>query len=179
MVNPSLSVPPLTQTWDYYDATMSRLTEGLLLPEPNYVFCAMGTNDSGISSQTFIDGYIGWLTAVRQACPNAGIFCVTSPFGDGWHAADVRAIVAASNAAGDEKVYLIDNAPLVSGFPNPGTASRLAYDGAHPSQYGHALLGSLTANEVRKALSTTDINNDGAVNFLDFAVFAAEWLSQN
>jgi len=40
-----MSLPPLTQAWDRYDAATSRLTGGLLLPEPDYVFCCMGTND--------------------------------------------------------------------------------------------------------------------------------------
>jgi lysophospholipase L1-like esterase len=179
MANTTINLPPLPQTWNKYDSTSSRLTGGLLLPEPNYVFCCMGTNDSGVASQPFKDAYSSWLITVRQACPNAKIFCVTSPFGDNWHAADVRAIVAASNQAGDAQVYLIDMAPLVPGFPHPGTASRLAYDGAHPSMYGQALFGSLAAIEAQKVLSTADINHDGTVNFLDFAMFASKWLLSN
>ncbi|MDO8312074.1 MAG: GDSL-type esterase/lipase family protein, partial [Sideroxyarcus sp.] len=138
MVNPALAVPPLPQTWDKYDSTSSRLTGGLLLPEPNYVFCEMGTNDSSIASQPFKDAYTAWLITARQACPNARIFCVTSPFGDGWHSADVWAVVAARNQAGDAKVYLMDVASLVPGFkPTSGGPSLLTYDGGHPSLYGH------------------------------------------
>jgi hypothetical protein len=32
MVRP-IEIPPLPQTWDRFDATTSRLTDGLLLPE--------------------------------------------------------------------------------------------------------------------------------------------------
>lgn len=182
MSNPSLSVPPLVQTWDQYDAATSRLTGGLLLPEPDYVFCAMGTNDSGISSQDFIEDYNTWLTDMRQACPHARIFCMTSHFGDNWHAADVRAIVAASNAGGDRNVYLIDLAPLVPAYPHPGTASIQAYDGAHPSQYGQGMIGALVTTEAQKTISKADppdFNSDGIVNSLDFAFFAANWLWQS
>jgi hypothetical protein len=34
-----MSLPPLPQSWDRYDATTSRLIQGRLVPEPDYVFC--------------------------------------------------------------------------------------------------------------------------------------------
>ena len=49
-----LAMPPLLRTWRLYDSSNSRLTGGLLLPEPNYIFCEMGSNDSSISSASFI-----------------------------------------------------------------------------------------------------------------------------
>src|ERR1700730_1427509 len=72
----ALEMPPLGQTWDRYDATTSRLTGGLLVPEPDYVFCGMGTNDfeKDISAD-----YTAWLAAVRKACPHAHLFCVVPP----------------------------------------------------------------------------------------------------
>jgi hypothetical protein len=174
----SLAIPPLPQTWDKYDSTSSRLTGGLLLPEPDYIFCCMGTNDSSISAQPFIDAYINWLTAMRQACPNAQFFCVTPPLGNGWHAADVQTAVTARNQAGDQEVYLIDTAPLLSGWKVGQGASILAYDGVHPSLYGQAMLGSLIVDETQKNLSKVDLNNDGKVDFYDFAIFAQHWLRQ-
>jgi hypothetical protein len=45
MTRTTMAMPPLPQTWDHYDATTSRLSQGRLLPEPDYVFCEMGTND--------------------------------------------------------------------------------------------------------------------------------------
>jgi hypothetical protein len=42
-----IEMPPLLKTWDRYDTETSRLTDGLLLPEPDFIFCAMGTNDFG------------------------------------------------------------------------------------------------------------------------------------
>jgi len=109
-------------------------------------------------------------------CP---IFCMTSHFGDNWHAADVRAMVAASNAGGDRNVYLIDLAPLVPAFPHPGTASILAYDGAHPSQYGQGLIGALVTAQAQKTISKADppdFNNDGLSTAWISRFFAANWL---
>jgi hypothetical protein len=40
-----IEMPPLPLTWDRYDPTTTRLTGGRLLPEPDYIFCALGTND--------------------------------------------------------------------------------------------------------------------------------------
>jgi lysophospholipase L1-like esterase len=158
MVVSGLAMPPLPQTWDHYDSTTSRLTGGLLLPEPNYVFCFMGTNDP--SGQNFTGAYIDWLTSVRQACPNTQIFCITPTLGNGWHAADVRLAVTARNNLGDQMVYLIDTAPLLNGWKVGQGASMLAYDGVHPSLYGHAILGSLIAVEAQKDLSKGNIGLD-------------------
>ena len=69
ILNAKLEMPPLPQSWDHYDPATSRLTNHRLLPEPDYVFCAMGTNDFGPEfgqSQPFIEAYTRWLTAVRR-----------------------------------------------------------------------------------------------------------------
>jgi lysophospholipase L1-like esterase len=154
MVNKVMAVPPLPQTWDHYDAATSRLTGKLLLPEPDYVFCAMGTNDfeQDISRPNNItEDYTRWLVAVREACPNTRVFCVVPPFG--WHIEEIRAAVAARNQAGDARVHLIDTAAVKDGF-RPGTQpTQLAYDGVHPSVYGNALLATTIAVEVQKVLS--------------------------
>jgi hypothetical protein len=151
-----MSLPPLPQSWDRYDAAASRLTGGLLLPEPDYVFCCMGTNDfqgegPNRKQLDIAAAYNGWLAALRKSCPHAMFFCVTPPFG--WHAKEIAAAVAARNRQADQKVYLIDTAPLKGGFDERGGASQLAPDGCHPSVYGNALLGALTAAEAQKILS--------------------------
>jgi len=151
----TLEIPPLPQTWDHYDAATSRLTAGLLTPEPDYVFCAMGTNDfqgeaDNRSLLPIADAYTRWLAAVRKACPRTRIFCVVPPLG--WHAEEIAGAVAARNQAGDLRVFLIDTAPLKAGFSAKG-ATRLAPDGAHPSVYGNAMLGALIAVETQKILS--------------------------
>jgi lysophospholipase L1-like esterase len=153
MVRP-IELPPLPETWDHYDATTSRLTNGLLLPEPDYFFCCMGTNDFDSRTRLPLDitaEYTRWLIAVRKACPHAQVFCVVPPLG--WHRAEVKAAVVARNKADDAKVHLIDTAPLQDGFRASG-ASRLAYDGVHPTVYGNALLGALIAVETQEILDT-------------------------
>jgi len=144
----AIELPPLPQTWDRYDAATSRLTGGLLLPEPDYIFCAMGTNDY---EKVITADYAGWLKAMRQACPHARFFCVVPPLG--VHRAEVAAALSARNQAGDRKVHLVDTAPLERAFRAGQGATKLAHDGVHPSEYGQALLGALIAVEVQKIVS--------------------------
>jgi hypothetical protein len=152
MVTTTMALPPLPQTWDRHDPATSRLTGGLLVPEPDYVFCAMGTNDyrEDKSLLPIVDAYSRWLESVRKACPNARIFCVVPPLG--WHAAELAEAVAARNRAGDQGVFLVDTSPLQPLFSVQG-ATQLAPDGVHPSILGNAALGTLIAVEVQKVLS--------------------------
>ena len=172
MVKP-IQIPPLPQTWDRYDESISRLTNGLLLPEPNYVFCCMGTNDSSslkpdiyardaCSTIDIAPEYIRWLIAVRKACPNSAIFCIIPP--TGLHAAEISAAVEAQRKAGDLNVYLIDTEPLKEKFMHivferesrifslEKGATQLAVDGVHPSVYGNAMIGALVAADVSSIL---------------------------
>jgi hypothetical protein len=151
-----MSLPPLPQSWDRYDATSSRLTDGLLLPEPDYVFCCMGTNDfqgegAARKQMDITAAYGDWLKAVRKACPKARVFCVTPPLG--WHTAEVAAAVASRNRGGDGRVYLIDTTPRQGGFGDKNAATQFAPDGCHPSVYGNAMLGALISVEAQKVLS--------------------------
>ena len=154
MVTTSMAIPPLPLTWDRYDAATSRLIAGRLTPEPDYVFCEMGTNDYDDRPPTrqhldITAAYLQWLSGMRTACPNAHFFCVTPPLG--WHASQIAEAVKERTRAGDLKVHLIDTAPLKSGF-NDHAATQLADDGVHPSIYGNALLGALIARQAQKAL---------------------------
>lgn len=65
-------VPALPDFWDMYNATDSRLTGGLLTPEPKYIICCAGQND-----QTDVTATVTALVAAwRAAAPNAMIvFC--------------------------------------------------------------------------------------------------------
>jgi hypothetical protein len=153
MVKP-IEIPPLPKTWDRYDEKTSRLVDGRLTPKPDYVFCAMGTNDyqgdaHDLKFISISEQYTQWLADVRKACPNALIFCIVPPLG--WHDKEIAEAVAARNRAHDDKVFLIDTAPLKSQFGING-ATQLACDGAHPSVYGNAMLATLVAVEVQKIL---------------------------
>jgi hypothetical protein len=149
-----LDMPPLPETWDRYDADHSRLTDGRLNPEPDYIFCAMGTNDyrpqsKGHAMLPIAEAYLHWLQDVRKACPTAKIFCIVPPLG--WHADEIAQVVSARNKTGDHNVYLIDTAPLKSLF-DPIQETPLAADGVHPSVYGNAMLGGLIVAEAQKTL---------------------------
>lgn len=182
MVKP-IEIPPLPMTWDRYDAFASRLTAGRLTPEPDYVFCLMGTNDFIVVKPglwrllDITDEYSKWLAAVRLACPHAAIFCITPPLG--VHSSEISAAVRKREKAGDLRVFLIDTAPLRDGFlqlaqgPDPGTythvdgATVLAVDGVHPSVYGNAILGSFIAAKITACVRGGDtltfpgINQEG------------------
>ena len=145
-----IEMPPLPLTWDHHDPATSRLTSGLLLPEPDYIFCALGTNDF---DRDITADYIHWLTAMRAACPRARFFCIVPTLG--VHEAEVRAAVTARHAAGDRNVHLIDPVSLRHTFRAGHGATSLAHDGVHPSEYGQAMLGALIAVEVQKVLSGT------------------------
>jgi hypothetical protein len=146
-----IEMPPLPQTWDRHDPTTSRLAGGLLLPEPNYVFCAMGTNDF---EKDITRDYTGWLTAVRKACPHARIFCIVPPLG--FHKGEIEAAVVSRNQAGDRKVHLIDTSPFKSAFRAGTGATQLAFDGVHPSTYGSAMLAAFIAAEVQRISANGD-----------------------
>ena len=148
-------LPPLVRTWDHFDATASRLQDGRLQPEPDYVFCCLGTNDfedegGRLKHKDITLACIEWLAAARKACPNARFFCVTPPLG--WHASEWAAAVQARRQAGDARVHLIDTAPLKEGFAPQG-ATQYAPDGVHPSVYGNAVLGAFVAVQAQKILS--------------------------
>jgi lysophospholipase L1-like esterase len=151
MVNP-LGVPPLPESWAYYDKDHSRLRGGLLLPEPDYVFNNLGTNDKGLDIAA---AYQKWITDVRRACPHARIFCVV-PLLMGLHRDEIAAAVAFSQKGGDTRVYLIDLPELEPGYSQGGPGeTAYAYDGCHPSIYGHAVFASHLAVRVQKILDSS------------------------
>jgi lysophospholipase L1-like esterase len=169
MVKP-IQIPPLPKTWDRYDATSSRLSNGRLLPEPDYVLCLIGTNDSEIIKPDEVwkliditEAYTDWLNAMRNACPNSAIFCITPPLG--LHAAEITAAVKTRHHAGDQNVHLVDTSPLQDKFISiivdasartfgiKQHPTQLAGDGVHPSVAGNAVLGAFVAAEISRQLS--------------------------
>ncbi len=142
-----LNLPPLPQIWDHHDPATSRLTGGLLLPEPDYVFCSLGTNDY---EKKITADYAAWLAQARRSCPRARFFCVVPPLG--VHREEIEAAVKARSYAGDARVHVIDTARLAAGFRAGRGATHLAFDGVHPSRYGQGMLGALIAVEAQKVL---------------------------
>ena len=149
MTNEGMALPPLPRTWDYYDAATSRLQNGKLLPEPDYVFCCMGTNDYGDCNIT--DAYIGWIKAVRKACPKTRIFCIVPP--SGFHRSDIQKTVKTCNAARDARVYIIDTPSLNSAIHTTAGSTKFTYDGVHPSLYGNAMFAACIVAEVQQIVS--------------------------
>lgn len=147
-----IEIPPLPETWDRYDPTTSRLTDGKLIPEPDYIFCALGTNDF---ERNITADYTRWLTAMRAACPNARFFCVVPPLG--FHESEVRAAVAARHKAGDERVHVIDTAPLLPAFRTGQGPTQLAHDGVHPSEFGQGMLAAMIAVQVQELLPPAEV----------------------
>ena len=147
-------MPPLTETWDHYDRDHSRLTGGKLLPQADYAFCEMCTNDFVIESGAprhldVTDATLRWLAAFREACPDALVFCITPPLG--WHADELARAVSVARERGDRRVHLVDTAPLRHLF-RQDAPTQVACDGVHPHAYGNALLASLITAEAQKAI---------------------------
>lgn len=144
-----LEMPGLPKTWDHYDAATSRITDGKLRPEPDYLFCCMGTNDFGGIDITA--AYQDWLAAVRAACPHTQVFCVVPP--SGVHRDEIGTAVNARGAAGDRAVHIIDIPSLNSVITAHTGATQLTCDGVHPTVHGQGLFAAGIVAQVKEALS--------------------------
>jgi lysophospholipase L1-like esterase len=146
-----LEMPGLPKTWDHYDAAVSRLTNGLLLPEPDYVFCCMGTNDFGGIDITKV--YTDWLGAVRKACPHTVVFCVVPP--SGVHRDEIQAAVAAHTSAtpAEHSVHVIDLPSLNDTITAKVGVTQLTCDGVHPTMQGQGLFGACIAAKAQQYLA--------------------------
>jgi lysophospholipase L1-like esterase len=143
----ALELPALTETWSRYDSETSRLVDGKLSPAPDYIFCAMGTNDF---EQVITEEYGKWLVAIRDACPAAHIFCIVPPLQ--VHADEIAGAVAARRDAGDHRVHLIATEALAKEYRVGTGPTRMAHDGVHPSVEGQAYLGALIAAQASQAM---------------------------
>lgn len=141
-------LPPLSDTWDRYDPKTSRLQNGRLTPEPDFMFCAMGTNDPG---RDITPNYVSFLKAIRSACPKTHFFCVVPPLG--VHATEVAAAVRARKNEGDLRVHLIDLVELREQFRAGQGATQLAYDGVHPNVFGQAIMASAIVARVKDEMT--------------------------
>lgn len=155
MVVSHLQMPPLPDTWDHHDAGHPRLVGGRFVPEPDYVFCEMCTNDFLNESGTYrhldvTEACTRWLGSLRGACPHALVFCIVPPLG--WHDKELARVVSICRERGDERVYLIETAALRHLF-RVDAPTQIACDGVHPHGHGNALLGALVVAEAQKAIS--------------------------
>jgi lysophospholipase L1-like esterase len=150
-----LELPPLSETWSKYDGETSRLKDGRLSPPPDFLFCAMGTNDF---DKDITDAYLGWLQEIRNACPQAQVFCIVPPLQ--VHDREIGVAVERRRRDGDLRVHLVSTASLKNEFRANYGPTRLAHDGVHPSDIGQARLASLIAVEVGRALGRPDAGRE-------------------
>jgi hypothetical protein len=157
--------------WDKYDASHSKLVNGLFSPPPDevYVFhgrndaVTLAANDAGVQARVS-----GWIAAVRAAAPGAQIF-VGVPFSGGMRAAIVAAYQASQTAHADASLFLLDlgtsaQAGLTFGLLGQaasGIATFCSIDGIHPNVNQHGVLGSQEASAVRAAIATTATSTRG------------------
>ena len=154
MWQPQMPIPPLYKSWKYLWKDVSRLKGGKLVPEPDYIFCNMGTNDYQLPMENhsydvdIYTPYMSWLKQVRAAAPKAKIFCIVPPCGE--HLENITRVVKDFN---DKNTYLI-NVPNVADriTVHDWHLTTLTYDGVHPTVHGHAILGASIAVQIQKAL---------------------------
>jgi lysophospholipase L1-like esterase len=94
--------------------------------QADMVVINQGTNDSSKPAATFQTAYTSFVATIRKAYPNAKIVAMR-PFA-GAQAAQIKAVVDASNAAGDARVYYLDTTGWLG--------SSDTNDGLHPNLQG-------------------------------------------
>jgi lysophospholipase L1-like esterase len=146
-------IPPFPQTWSFYDAGHSKLQNGRLVPEPDYIFNNLGTNDAR-PTDNLTQPYAQWLQDVRTAAPHAKIFVVIPLMG--VHRLEIMQAVQLSlnNGAtrGDRNIHLIDLPELKPWFDVTRGATTYSYEGCHPSAEGQALFAAHLLVKVQKVL---------------------------
>ncbi len=147
MINEQMAVPPLPLTWDKYDAETSRLVDGKLVPQPDYIMCAMGTNDERIEKEA--DAYIDWIKAVRKAAPKSYIVIVVPP--SGVQRNNLQKTAAAFKK--DKRVLYIDTVNLNEMITvRPPEPTGMAYDAVHPTEYGQGMFAGCVAVQLLKLI---------------------------
>lgn len=71
------------RAWNLYSAGQSRLVDGLLDPQPDWILINQGTNDgfNGVPEGTIQSRFQSWMAAVRLAAPDAHIIVMVPPHG--------------------------------------------------------------------------------------------------
>jgi lysophospholipase L1-like esterase len=130
-------VPPAPESFDWFYEGCPRDDW-----QPTVVVINHGTNDRAASAEKFRPAYATYLAKIRKAYPAAKILALR-PFA-GTHGDDIKAEVAARNAAGDANVSFVDTT---------GWLDRTDFtDGVHPN--GGA--GAKVAEKLAKAISESD-----------------------
>lgn len=141
------NVPAFSSSWDLYSAGRSRLSTGLLVPEPNRVLVAHGENDTtgGSLSSTITST----LAAIRTASGADAAISVIVPFSGDIRSDILAATLPALSAVVDSQSSGADGSHLVY---YPGYQSPL-----HPSIAGSAYLAGRLANLIDNLAQGTAI----------------------
>jgi lysophospholipase L1-like esterase len=129
-------VPPANDSfpWVYKDAPRDDW-------QADMVVINQGTNDSTQPATAFKSAYTTFVATIRKAYPNAKILALR-PF-SGAQEAQIKAVVSASNAAGDSRVYYVDT----SGWLTPGSDFS---DSLHPNVQGSGKAATKLVAEINR-----------------------------
>ena len=146
---------PANSTWNQFFSGASRLSSGLLSPQPANIFIRMGRNDAtlGATDAAVTAALTAFLLAVRAAAPSAHIF-VAIPYGGDKRAA----INSAVSAVADGSTTVIDLGTAVANYlPTSGTTGWYTSDTIHPSARGHAAFAAMDVNKIAAALKPSGV----------------------
>ncbi len=131
------NVPDFEDSWDNYDATQSRLVNGLLVPQPDYIIVNHGHN--GTEGASLTAAIARTLAAISAAAPNARII-LNVP----WLGTNRASVSAAARPA---------NCQLTDVASAQYLAALRWYtsDNVHPNDGGHGLLAAALLQKIRDA----------------------------
>lgn len=144
------NIPAFSASWDNYSLGFGRLVNGLLSPQPDYIFINQGINDSAVADATLQAEVTARLTAIRAAAPNAKIFVII-PF------TQTKASAIASGITGfiDSNTYKIDLGTDGNTFSVTTANTLYSFDALHPNANGHYNLNRLLVAAVQSVLGGT------------------------
>lgn len=152
---------PTVATWDKYYLATSRLSGGLYIEQPDYIFCLdMGSNGGALPPSTQQAAVQAWLPLVRAAAPNAIIFVGTGGYDGSQASAFVAAFNAYQAATPDPNCCLIPNtlsaseqSAMSSALNGLSTTFMCSQDGIHPNAtYGQPRVGGRFLSSVQAIL---------------------------
>ncbi len=180
-------VPGDTVSGGYAGTMAERVQRDVAPLHPTVITVMLGMNDGGWgydaekSEETFQQGYVALIAALRKAAPEAEIVLIRpTPYDEITHgtefpgyaktidklAGDVSTIAAQLKDAGDKKIQLVDfHDPLVDSLERakakfPELAPLIVPDRIHPSATGHWIMAAalLSAWHVDPLVSRLELN---------------------
>lgn len=120
--------PGVNLAWTLKYAGVSRVSSGLLVPQPDILLSTHGVNSAGATTSAIAAQFTAW----RGGAPNARIIQVI-PFGQQEVATITTAFTNYQAATPDPKAHLINlGTDIALGLNNTGNVTFSASDGLHP-----------------------------------------------